>query len=69
MILDTIKEIQEQKIKAKKKPSHAMFIEVLQALNDKGITQEKLRKELNNLYKEDKIEVGSTLNSKYIKTK
>ena len=67
MILDTIKEIQEQKIKAKKEPSHAMFIEVLQALNDKGITQEKLRKELNNLFKED--EVGSTLNSKYIKTK
>ncbi len=69
MILDTIKEIQEQKIKAKKEPSHAMFIEVLQALNDKGITQEKLRKDLNRLYKEDKIEVGSTLNSKYIKTK
>ena len=69
MILDTIKEIQEQKIKAKKEPSHAMFIEVLQTLKDKGITQEKLRKELNRLFKEDKIEVGSTLNSKYIKTK
>lgn len=39
MILDTIKEIQEQKTKANKEPNHAMFIEVLQALKDKGITQ------------------------------
>ncbi|NMA74458.1 MAG: hypothetical protein GX963_09935 [Bacteroidales bacterium] len=69
MILDTTKEIQEKKIAEKKEPSHAMFIEVSQALKDKGITLETLRKELNRLFKEDKIEVGSTLNSKYIKTK
>lgn len=69
MILTTIKEIKEQIRKANKAPVIVPFLVLTSRMQEKGISREKLRKELNNLYKEDKIEVGSTLNSKYIKTK
>jgi hypothetical protein len=62
-ILSIIQDITSAKQEAHTEPSYALEREIL----DKVIQDTK--KELNNLYKEGKIEVGKTLNNKYIKLK
>jgi hypothetical protein len=62
-ILSIIQDITSAKQEAHTEPSYALEREIL----DKVIQDTK--KELNNLYKEGKIEVGKTLNGKYIKLK
>lgn len=62
-ILSIIQDITSAKQEAHTEPSYALEREIL----DKVIQDTK--NELNNLYKEGKIEVGKTLNSKYIKLK
>ena len=58
-LLDLIATIESKKREAKIEPSHATLLEVNEIINNN----------LNELYKDGKIEVGKTLNSKWIKTK
>ena len=69
MILTTIKEIKDQIRKANKAPVIVPFLMLTSRMQEKGISREQSKKMLNELYTSGKIEVGSTLNSKYIKTK
>jgi hypothetical protein len=62
-ILSIIQDITSAKQEAHTEPSYALERELL----DK-VTKEA-KKELNGLYKEGKIEVGKTLNGKWIKIK
>lgn len=62
-ILSKVKDLIDKKVEDKTSPYHCSFIELYHAI------EKDLKKELNALYKENAIEVGETLNSKYIKIK
>jgi hypothetical protein len=48
-------------------PNHALFKDVFDRATIEGIAADEIRKGLNELYLAGEIEVGNTLNDKYIK--
>ena len=50
-------------------PAHALFRDVFDRAKIEGITSDEIRKGLNELFINGEIEVGDTLNDKYIKIK
>ena len=48
-------------------PTHALFKEVFDRATIEGIAADEIRKWLNELFKKGEIEVGDTLNDKWIK--
>ncbi len=48
-------------------PTHALFKEVFDRATIEGITADDIRNGLNELFIAGEIEVGDTLNDKYIK--
>ena len=50
-------------------PSHALFKEVFDRATIEGIAADDIRNGLNELYLAGEIEVGRTINDKYIKIK
>ena len=66
MILTTIKELKEQIRKANKAPVIVPFLTLVKRLQEKGISREKSKKMLNELYTSGKIRVGKMINDFYI---
>ena len=50
-------------------PTHALFKEVFDRATIEGIAADDIRKGLNELFINGEIEVGRTINDKYIKIK
>ena len=50
-------------------PSHALFKEVFDRATIEGIAADEIRNGLNKLFINGEIEVGRTINDKYIKIK
>ena len=50
-------------------PSHALFKEVFDRATIEGIAADEIRNGLNELFINGEIEVGRTINDKYIKIK
>ena len=50
-------------------PTHALFKEVFDRSTIEGIAADEIRNGLNELYLAGEIEVGRTINDKYIKIK
>ena len=50
-------------------PAHALFRDVFDRATIEGIAADEIRNGLNELYLAGEIEVGETLNDKYIKIK
>ena len=50
-------------------PTHALFKDVFDRATIEGIAADEVRKGLNELYLAGEIEVGRTINDKYIKVK
>ncbi len=50
-------------------PTHALFKEVFDRATIEGIAADEIRKGLNELFINGEIEVGDTLNDKWIKLK
>ena len=50
-------------------PTHALFKEVFDRATIEGIAADEIRNGLNELYLAGEIEVGDTLNDKWIKLK
>ena len=48
-------------------PAHALFKEVFDRATIEGIAADEIRDELNELYLAGEIEVGDTLNDKWIR--
>jgi hypothetical protein len=64
-VIDIIRRIEADKRAASRVPAHALFIEVANAYGN----ADEAREELNRLYREGKIEVGHTVNDRYIRVK
>ena len=69
MIKNIILEITADKKAMNIEPTHALFKEVFDRATIEGIATDEIRKGLNELYLAGKIEVGRTINDKYIKIK
>ena len=67
MIKNIISEITEGKKKRNIEPTHALFKEVYSIAKSKGLSIEDVKNGLNELYLAGAIEVGRTINDKYIK--
>ena len=50
-------------------PTHALFKDVFDRATIKGIAADEIKSGLNELYLAGEIEVGRTINDKYIKIK
>ena len=66
MILTTIKELKEQIRKSGKAPVIVPFLELTKRLREKGISRERSKKMLSELYTSGKIRVGKMINDYYI---
>jgi 6,7-dimethyl-8-ribityllumazine synthase len=64
-LLEVIKQIEISKKRILKHPTHVLFIELM--FHTK-IEKKLLKKALNELFRNGKIEVGRTLNDKWIKS-
>ena len=69
MLKNIILEITADKKKRNIEPTHALFREVYSIAKSKGLSIEDVRNGLNELYLAGEIEVGRTINDKYIKIK
>ena len=69
MLKNIISEITADKKKRNIEPTHALFKEVFDRATIKGIAADEIRNGLNELYLAGEIEVGRTINDKYIKIK
>ena len=69
MLKNIILEITADKKARNIEPTHAMFKEVYSIAISKGLSLADMRNGLNELYLAGEIEVGDTLNDKYIKLK
>ena len=67
MIKNIISEITDDKKKRNIEPTHALFKEVYSIAKSKGIAADEIRNGLNELYLAGEIEVGRTINDKWIK--
>jgi hypothetical protein len=65
MILQKIKEIEEEKEKNGIFPTHTTLIDLIKSL---PLSSAEIRNELNKLFIENKIRVGRTINDNWIKT-
>ena len=69
MILKIINQISTEKKARNIEPTHALFKEVFDRATIEGISADDIRNGLNKLFIAGKIEVGRTINDKYIKIK
>ena len=69
MLKNTILEIIADKKQRNIEPTHALFKEVFDRATIEGIAADEIRNGLNELFINGEIEVGDTLNDKYIKIK
>ena len=69
MLKNIISEITADKKAMNIEPTHALFKEVYSIAKSKGLSIEDVRNGLNELYLAGEIEVGDTLNDKWIKLK
>ena len=69
MILKIINQISTEKKARNIDPTHALFKEVFDRATIEGIAADEIRKGLNELFLAGEIEVGRTINDKYIKIK
>jgi hypothetical protein len=69
MLKNIILEITTDKKARNIEPTHAIFKEVYSIAVSKGLSGAEVRNGLNELYLAGDIEVGDTLNDKYIKIK
>jgi hypothetical protein len=69
MLKNIILEITTDKKAQNIEPTHAMFKEVYSIAISKGLNVADVRNGLNELYLAGEIEVGRTINDKYIKIK
>ena len=67
MLKNIILEIIADKKQRNIEPTHALFKEVFDRATIEGIAADEIRKGLNELYLAGEIEVGDTLNNKWIK--
>lgn len=63
-LLGLIKQMEEERIKARKAPYHVLSIDLATRAK---MTMEELSNELEKLSKDGKIEIGRTINYKHIK--
>ena len=69
MLKNIILEITADKKSMNIEPTHALFKEVYSIAKSKGLSIEEVNNGLNELYLAGEIEVGDTLNDKWIKLK
>ena len=69
MLNNIILEIISDKKQRNIEPTHALFKEVFDRATIEGIAADDIRKGLNELFINGDIEVGRTINDKYIKIK
>ena len=69
MLKNIILEIIAEKKARNIEPTHALFKDVFDRATIEGIAADEIRKGLNELYLAGEIEVGDTLNDKWIKIK
>ena len=69
MLKNIILEITADKKSRNIEPTHAIYKEVYAIAISKGLSVAEVRNGLNELYLAGEIEVGDTLNDKYIKIK
>ena len=67
MLKNIILEITADKKARNIEPTHAMFKEVYSKAISKGLSVSDIRNGLNKLYLAGEIEVGRTINDKYIR--
>ena len=67
MIFKIINQISSEKKARNIEPTHALFKEVFDRATIEGIAANEIRNELNELYLYGEIEVGDTLNDKWIR--
>ena len=67
MILKIINQISSEKKARNIEPTHAIYKEIYAKAVSKGLSVEDVRNGLNELYLAGEIEVGDTLNDKYIR--
>ena len=67
MLKNIILEIIADKKQRNIEPTHALFKEVFDRATIEGIAANEIRNELNELYLYGEIEVGDTLNDKWIR--
>ena len=69
MISEIINQISSEKESNNIYPTHALFKEVFDRATIEGIAADEIRNGLNELFIAGQIEVGRTINDKYIKIK
>ena len=69
MLKNIISEITADKKKRNIEPTHAILKEVYSIAKSKGLSVEEVNNGLNELFIAGEIEVGRTINDKYIKIK
>ena len=69
MIFKIINQISTEKKARNIEPTHALFKDVFDRATIEGIAADDIRNGLNELFINGEIEVGRTINDKYIKTK
>ena len=67
MFFKIINQISNEKKAKGIEPTHALFKEVFDRATIEGIAADEIRKGLNELFIAGKIEVGDTLNDKWIR--
>ena len=67
MLKNTILKVIADKKKRNIEPAHALFRDVFDRAKVEGITSDEIRKGLNELFINGEIEVGDTLNDKWIR--
>ena len=69
MFFKIINQISNEKKAKGIEPTHALFMEVFDRATIEGIAADEIRNGLNELFIAGKIEVGRTINDKYITIK
>ena len=69
MLKNIILEIIAEKKASNIEPTHALYKDVFDRATIEGIAADEIRKGLNELFLAGEIEVGRTINDKYIKIK
>ena len=67
MLMNIILKVIADKKQRNIEPSHALFKEVFDRATIEGIAADEIRNGLNELYLAGEIEVGDTLNDKWIR--
>ena len=69
MFFKIINQISNEKKAKGIEPTHVLFMEVIDRAKVEGIAADEIKKGLNELFIAGEIEVGRTINDKYIKIK